>query len=64
VSIWNVPWPCQRMRVDIWDPPANFRFWIQDRNRKSKIENPKSDHRLVAYIAADEEPQSLEDLLH
>jgi len=33
-------------------------------NRKSKIENPKSDSRLVAYIAADEEPQSLEDLLH
>jgi amino acid adenylation domain-containing protein len=33
-------------------------------NRKSQIENPKSDRRLVAYIAADEEPQSLEDLLH
>ncbi len=32
-------------------------------NRKSKIENPKSDQRLVAYIAADEEPQSLADLL-
>jgi acyl carrier protein len=28
------------------------------------IQNPKSDSRLVAYIAADEEPQSLEDLLH
>jgi amino acid adenylation domain-containing protein len=33
-------------------------------NRKSKIQNPKSDSRLVAYISADEEPQSLEDLLH
>jgi acyl carrier protein len=33
-------------------------------NRKSKIQNPKSDSRLVAYIAADEEPQSLQDLLH
>ncbi|HEX7231768.1 MAG TPA: AMP-binding protein, partial [Candidatus Binatia bacterium] len=28
------------------------------------IQNSKSDSRLVAYIAADEEPQSLEDLLH
>jgi amino acid adenylation domain-containing protein len=27
------------------------------------IENPKSDLRLVAYVAADEEPQSLADLL-
>ena len=33
-------------------------------NRKSKIENPKSDSRLVAYIAAYEEAQSLEHLLH
>src|SRR6185295_2436625 len=33
-------------------------------NRKSKIQNPKSDSRLVAYISADEEPQSLQDLLH
>src|SRR5262249_44913650 len=33
-------------------------------NQKSKIQNPKSDSRLVAYIAADEEPQSLEDMLH
>jgi amino acid adenylation domain-containing protein len=33
-------------------------------NRKSKIQNLKCDSRLVAYIAADEEPQSLEDLLH
>lgn len=36
-------------------------------NRKSKSgpadENPKSDLRLVAYVAADEEPQSLADLL-
>jgi hypothetical protein len=32
-------------------------------NRKSKIENPKSDSRLVAYIATDEELQSLENLL-
>ena len=32
-------------------------------NRKSKIENPKFDLRLVAYVAADEEPQSLADLL-
>jgi amino acid adenylation domain-containing protein len=33
-------------------------------NRKSKIENSKSESRLVAYVAADEEAQSLEDLLH
>jgi amino acid adenylation domain-containing protein len=33
-------------------------------NQKSKIENQKYDSRLVAYIATDEEPQSLEDLLH
>ncbi len=32
-------------------------------NRKSKIENPKSDRRLVAYVAADETQQSLADLL-
>jgi acyl-CoA synthetase (AMP-forming)/AMP-acid ligase II len=32
-------------------------------NPKSKIENPKSDLRLMAYIAADEEQQSLADLL-
>ena len=32
-------------------------------NSKSKSENPKSDSRLVAYIAADEEQKSLADLL-
>jgi len=32
-------------------------------NPKSKIENPKSDLRLVAYVAADGEPRSLADLL-
>ena len=32
-------------------------------NPKSKIENPKSDAALVAYIAADEEHKSLADLL-
>ncbi len=31
--------------------------------RKSKIENPKSDSRLMAYIATDEESQSLENQL-
>ena len=36
----------------------------QPDNQKSQIQNPKSDSRLVAYIAADEESQSLEDLLH
>jgi amino acid adenylation domain-containing protein len=33
-------------------------------NLKSKIENPKSDRRLVAYVVAEEEKQSLVDLLH
>jgi hypothetical protein len=34
-------------------------------NRKSKIENPKSDLRLVAYVASSEQDsQSLRDLLH
>ena len=38
---------------------------VQDSdNLKSKIENPKSDRRLVAYVVAEEEQQSLVDLLH
>jgi amino acid adenylation domain-containing protein len=32
-------------------------------DRKYKIENPKADSRLVAFIATDEESQSLEDML-
>jgi len=33
-------------------------------NPKSKIENPKSYVRLVAYVVADEDQQTLADLLH
>jgi amino acid adenylation domain-containing protein len=33
-------------------------------NLKSKIENPKSDRRLIAYVAADEPSFSTADLLH
>jgi amino acid adenylation domain-containing protein len=33
-------------------------------NQKSKIENPKSDRRLIAYVAADEPSFSTADLLH
>jgi amino acid adenylation domain-containing protein len=36
----------------------------QPDNQKSKFPNPKSDSSLVAYISADQKPQSLEDLLH
>jgi acyl carrier protein len=40
-------------------------FEISDSdNPKSKIQNPKSDLSLVAYISADEDSQSLGDLLH
>jgi acyl-CoA synthetase (AMP-forming)/AMP-acid ligase II/acyl carrier protein len=42
---------------------AETRLFQDSENPKSKIENPKSELRLVAYIAADEDQGSLADLL-
>ncbi len=45
-------------------PKSETPLFQDSDNLKSKIENPKSDRRLVAYVVAEEEQQSLADLLH
>jgi amino acid adenylation domain-containing protein len=45
-------------------PKSQTPLFEDSDNPKSKIENPKSDLRLVAYVAADEDQRTLADLLH
>jgi amino acid adenylation domain-containing protein len=45
-------------------PKSETPLFEDSDNPKSTIENPKSDLRLVAYVVADEDQQTLADLLH